>query len=340
MEIKDRLSRPPLARMMGIHELLQRGQKTNRRTLSQVLEVSAKTIQRDIDFMRDQLGLPIEYDVSTHSYSYTRKVVQFPTVQISEGELLALSVAKQALTQYQSTPFEKPLRDAFDKLTAGLRSQIQFAWRDAAGETISFRASGQSSVGDPGLLEAASQCILRGEEIEFTYRKLGNEAGETRQLQPLHLACIEQQWYLFGFDLQREGKVRTFALARMSRLERTGRHFELPERFSVDEHLASSFGVFSSAKPEQIVLRFDALGGQLVRERTWHATQRIDPLADGGLRLALKVGVSPEIERWILGWGEHVEVLAPASLRAVIAEKAARVAALYRSDGRQSKPGR
>ena len=340
MDIKIRLSRPPLARMLDIHELLQRGQKTNRRTLSQVLEVSAKTIQRDIDFMRDQLGLPIEYDVSTHSYSYTRQVVQFPTMQISEGELMALSVAKQALTQYQRTPFEKPLRDAFEKLTAGLRDQMHFAWREAAGETISFRASGQSSVGDPGLFEAASQCILHGEEIEFTYHKLGGENGEQRRVQPLHLACIEQQWYLFGFDLQREGQVRTFALARMSRLQRTGRHFEPPERFSVDEHLAGSFGVFSSARPERIVLRFDELGGQLVRERTWHATQRIEPLADGGLRLALEVGISPEIERWILGWGEHVEVLAPAGLRATIAGKTARVAALYRQDSRRARPAR
>ena len=329
MEIKVLLSRPPLARMLDIHELLQRGQKTNRRMLSQVLEVSAKTVQRDIDFMRDQLGLPIEYDSSTHSYSYTRKVVQFPTMQISEGELVALSVAKKALTQYQSTPFEKPLKDAFEKLTAGLRDQIQFAWREAAGDTISFRASGQS-VGDLNLFEAASQSVLHHEEIGFAYQKLGGGESEARQVQPLHLACIEQQWYLFGYDLQREGKVRTFALTRMSRLQRTGRHFERAERFSIDELLAHSFGVFSSAKAECIVLRFDELGGQLVRERTWHATQHTEPLPNGGLQLTLEVGVSPEVERWILGWGEHVEVLAPASLRAAIAEKTARVAALYR----------
>ena len=337
MEIKIRLSRPPLVRMLDIHELLQRGQKTNRRTLSQVLEVSAKTVQRDIDFMRDQLGLPIEYDVTTHSYSYTRKVVQFPTMQISEGELVALSVAKKALTQYQSTPFEKPLRDAFEKLTAGLRDQIQFAWREAAGDTISFRASGQS-VGDLDLFEAASQSVLHSEEIEFVYRKLGSVGdGEARLVQPLHLACIEQQWYLFGFDLQRQGKVRTFALTRMSRLQRTGRRFERAERFSLDEHLASSFGVFSSATAEHIELRFDELGGHLVRERTWHASQQTEPLPDGGLRLVLEVGVSPEIERWILGWGEHVEVLAPAGLRAAIAEKTERVAALYRPAARRGE---
>ncbi len=316
--------------MLDIHELLQKGCKTNRRMLSEALEVSPKTIQRDIDFMRDQLGLPIEYDVSTHSYSYTRKVVQFPTMQISEGELVALSVAKKALAQYQGTSFEKPLQDAFEKLTTGLRNQIQFAWRAGAGEAISFRASGQS-VGDLGVFEAVSLSVLGGEEIEFTYRKLDRDDAEARVVQPLHLACIDQQWYLFGLDLQRKGSVRTFALTRMSKLHRTGRRFERSEQFSLDEHLAGSFGVFASAIPELIVLRFDDFGGRLVRERIWHASQHLKALPDGGLELALEVGVSPEVERWILGWGEHVEVLAPATLREIIARKAKRVAALYRA---------
>ena len=331
MEIKTRLSRPPLARMLDIHDLLKQGRKTNRRLLSEGLEVSAKTIQRDIDFMRDQLGLPIEYDVSTHSYFYTRNVVQFPTVQISEGELVALTVAKKALAQYQGTSFEKPLKDAFEKLTSGLRDQIHFAWREEAGEAISFRAAGQS-IGDLGVFEAVSLCVLGHEEIEFTYRKLERDQEEARTVQPLHLASIDQQWYLFGFDLQRMGRVRTFALTRMSKLHRTGRRFEA-ETFSLDDHLAGSFGVFSSATPERIVVKFDEFGGRLVRERIWHASQQIEDCPDGGLQLALQVGVSPEIERWILGWGEHAEVLAPLTLRTRIGTKSAQVAALYKKGG-------
>ena len=324
-----RLSRPPLARMLDIHELLKQGRKANRRLLSEELEVSSKTIQRDIDFMRDQLGLPIDYNVSNHSYFYTRKVVQFPTMQISEGELVALTVAKKALAQYQGTSFEKPLKDAFAKLTSSLHDQIHFAWREDASEAISFRAAGQS-IGDLGVFEAVSQSVLGSEEIEFTYRKLDSDQEETRAVQPLHLACVDQQWYLFGFDLQRKGRIRTFALTRMSKLHRTGRRFEAAEPFSLDEHLAGSFGVFSSAIPEQIIVRFDEFGARLVQERMWHISQQIENCPDGSLRLALHVGVSPEVERWILGWGEHVEVLSPQTLRESIAAKSARVAALYR----------
>ncbi len=313
--------------MLRIHEVLQRGQPISRPTLAAELEVSPKTVGRDIDFMRDRLGLPVEYDPARHGFVYTRRVVQFPTITISEGELVALSVARKALTQYRGTVFEKPLRDAFEKLTGGLRDQIQFSWGDL-GESISFRAAGQG-VGDLSTFETASQGVLRAEELEFQYQKLHSDAAELRRVEPLHLACIDHQWYLFARDPARAGAMRTFALTRIVGLRPTGRHFERPADFSLDDHLADSFGVFSAPAPEEVRLRFDAFSARLIRERTWHASQTIEPLPGGGVHLTMHIGLSPEVERWILGWGEHVEALAPASLRESIARTARQVAATH-----------
>ena len=321
-------ARPPVARMLQIHETLQTGEPTNCNRLAGALEVSARTVQRDIDFMRDQLGLPIEYEPTARAFRYTREVMQFPTMKISEGELVALSVARQALTQYHGTPFEKPLRDAFEKLTAGLRDQIQFAWSSNLSESISFRAVGQG-VGDLNIFETASEAVLSREELIFEYRKLASDRSEQRCVQPLHLACIDNQWYLFGFDLDRSGSVRTFALTRMQQLRNTGRTFVRPRHFSLDEHLADSFGVFSSPEPVQVRLRFDAFAGRLISERTWHASQQIEGTPEGGLELTMHVGISPEVERWILGWGDHVEVAEPPELRDTIRRTAARVGELY-----------
>lgn len=313
--------------MLRIHALLQKGGPISRSALAGELEVSPKTVGRDLDFMRDRLGLPLEYDPARHGFVYTRRVVQFPTMKISEGELVALSVARKALTQYRGTTFEKPLRDAFEKLTGGLRDQIQFSWGDL-GESISFRAAGQS-VGDLSTFETASQGVLRAEELEFSYQKLGSDAAESRSVEPLHLACIDNQWYLFARDRARAGAMRTFALTRIAGLRATGRHFERPADFSLDEHLADSFGVFSAPAPGEVRLRFDAFSARLIRERTWHASQVIEPLPGGGLELVMHLGLSPEVERWILGWGEHVEALAPAALRESIARTARQVAAAH-----------
>lgn len=85
-------SRPPLARMLIIHNLLLYNKFPNRRNLSERLAVSSKTIERDICFMRDQLVLPIEYDSKKHGFFYTGKVTQFPTLQITEREFLALKL--------------------------------------------------------------------------------------------------------------------------------------------------------------------------------------------------------------------------------------------------------
>src|SRR5947208_10802373 len=93
-------SRPPLERMMKMHERLKAGRYPNCRKLAEELEVSAKTVQRDIDFMRYRLGLPIEYDQLQFGFYYTEPVANFPSIEISERELIDLYVGQKALTQY------------------------------------------------------------------------------------------------------------------------------------------------------------------------------------------------------------------------------------------------
>src|SRR5579883_3252758 len=83
-------ARPPLERMMKIHQALQSGKYPNTNRLANEMEVSSKSIQRDLDFMRDRMNLPVEFDRSKGGYHYTGEVGAFPTFQITEGELFAL----------------------------------------------------------------------------------------------------------------------------------------------------------------------------------------------------------------------------------------------------------
>jgi biotin operon repressor len=66
--------------MMRMHARLQSGRYSNCRKLAQELEVSSKTVQRDLDFMRYRLGLPIEYDQLHFGFYYTEPVSSFPNV--------------------------------------------------------------------------------------------------------------------------------------------------------------------------------------------------------------------------------------------------------------------
>src|SRR5437773_6959186 len=136
------LSRPPLERMLRIHQAIQAGKYPNATALAGELEVSTKSIYRDIDFMRDRLELPIEFAGARNGFHYTQEVGSFPTLQITEGELFALLVAEKSLQQYRGTTFEKPLRSAFKKMAAALPDTISLNLADWE-QTISFRTSAE-----------------------------------------------------------------------------------------------------------------------------------------------------------------------------------------------------
>jgi predicted DNA-binding transcriptional regulator YafY len=73
-------SRPPLARMLRLHEWLMANRYPNCRKIAREFEVSAKTVQRDVNFMRDQMRLPIDYDKGHFGFYYTRPVSGFPAM--------------------------------------------------------------------------------------------------------------------------------------------------------------------------------------------------------------------------------------------------------------------
>lgn len=304
-------SRPPLARMLRLHNELNGKRFPNCRKLADELEVSSKTIQRDIEFMRDRLGLPIVYDQLHFGFFYSEPVANFPSIEVSESEVVALFVAQKAMAQYRGTSFEKPLTAAFKKLTEGLQDTITFGF-DALDGAISFKGIG-TSVADLDLFETASRAVLRSHELAFRYKKLEGTSYEERKVQPYHLGCVENQWYLFGYDLARQ-QLRTFALPRMKKLRDTGARFRRPADFSISEHLSASFGVFTGKELYRVRIRFDAFAARLVAEREWHSSQKIKALPDGQIELRVTVGGLEEIERWVLSWGEHATVLEPVEL--------------------------
>ncbi|HTO04730.1 MAG TPA: WYL domain-containing protein [Opitutus sp.] len=315
MTPRAQLSRPPLERMLKIHDELRRGALTNCTKLMSLLEVSRKTIVRDIAFMRDRLELPIEFDAQIQAYRYTQPVTSFPTVNVTEGELLALLVAQRALQQYRGTPFHRQLAIAFEKLARGLRDQISFSPADEL-SAVSFKNIGLGKT-DLAVFNALSGAVLRQEEITFNYRKPEDSKKSPRRVRPYHLANRENSWYLIGFDLQREA-LRTFALPRIAEVEVSKKTFVRPAEFSPEKFFANALGVLGGTGDYRVVIRFAASVAERVREREWHESQEMRELPGGRLELRLRLGALNEVEQWILGWGATAEVIAPAELRSRI----------------------
>ena len=80
-------------------------------------------------------------------------------------------------------------------------------------------------------------------------------------------------------------------------------------------------------------MRFTGVAARLVGERVWHASQKVTP-DKRGLMLEMRVGLSPDLRHWILGWGAEAEVIEPADLRRDVAGAAAEAARVYASSRR------
>src|SRR5436189_919243 len=322
-------SRPPLERMMRMHQRLKAGRYPNCRKLADELEVSSKTVQRDIDFMRYRLGLPIEYDQLHFGFYYTEPVASFPNIEISEGELIALYIGQKALTQYKGTSFEAPLSTAFRKITDGLRDTISMTWSDLD-SAVSFRSAGRAAA-DIHLFEELSHAVFKQLEVRFDYKKPEGARYEQRYVQPYHLGCVENLWYLFAFDLNRQ-QLRTFALPRIRNVRVSKTRFRRSVDFSIGKFLGESFGVF--AKPTKtkydVRVRFDTFAAPRIEERQWHPSQKIKQSRNGGIERSLTLGILEEIERWILSWGSDAKVLAPPERVVTVARPAATVDDDYR----------
>jgi proteasome accessory factor B len=315
-------SRPPLERMLRIHQALQSGGFPNASKLAREIEVATKTIHRDIEFMRDRLNLPVEFDSSRNGYHYIGEVSAFPTMQITEGEIFALVVAEKALQQYRGTSFEKPLLSAIRKMEQALPDTISLNLADIE-QTISFRTRAEPIL-DLKIFDALARAVAQRQQLELHYRKPGQAKTEARLVDPYHLANINGEWFLFAHDHARKD-IRTFVPARIQSLKSTGRNFERSRKFSLEKRLRDSFGVHSGEGEYEVVIRFNARAADYVREKKWHESQQLREKKGGGVELKLKLSSLAEIERWVLSWGGDAKVLKPRELAGAVRQAAQKI---------------
>ncbi len=307
------ITRRPLFRIYEIHAAIKSGSYPNCTVLAEKLSVERKTIQRDVSFMRDELGLPIVYVDALHGYSYAKDVSDFPVFQTTAEELAGLFLARNALESVRGTPLAEVLRTAFSSLTRGMVGKIQFAWNDLD-EAFSRKVVEQNPRDIKRLGEIA-QAILQQLVTTFYYRKLGAGNAESRRVQPLHLGEVDGGWYLIAHDLERNA-LRTFALPRMSRIKVSNKRFVRPVDFNGSAYLKRSFGVWNvdgDTTRHLVRVELKNYAARLGQERRWHPTQECVPLNAKGTRVEVRfeVGRLEEVLRWVLSFGSQAKVLGP-----------------------------
>ena len=188
----------------------------------------------------------------------------------------------------------------------------------------SYRACTSSAVLNLDVIDALAKAAANKRQLRFNYRKPGATEAEPRVVDPYHLANINSEWFLFAHCHLRND-VRTFTPARIKGMVETGVTFEPPEGFSLEERLRGSFAIVSGDKEQEIVIRFNELVADYIREKRWHPTQRQRNLKDGGVELTMRLDSLNEVQRWVMTWCGNAQVVKPSGLAQSVHEAAQRI---------------
>lgn len=123
-----------------------------------------------------------------------------------------------------------------------------------------------------------------------------------------------------------------FAIERFTEAEHLRAHdFSIPKGFSMKETLHGAFGphLLDASGPHDVVVEFGREKALLASSRTWHPTQRIEQLRNGGVQITMRVPHLAPVVSWILEWGPHARAIAPAPLVAQVKTELEQALAFY-----------
>jgi predicted DNA-binding transcriptional regulator YafY len=321
-------SRVPLRRLVALDDMVRKGGYPNATSAALDLEVHPRTIARDLDFLRNSWGAPLEFSHARNGYFYRDPDYLLPFQRLSEGELVALFLAERVMQQYKNTPYAKDLATAFQKITFALPEEVTINLNHLR-DAFSFRQPAERSA-DLRCFKALVQAVRKHRRLELLYWTASRDETLCRVIDPYHLASVDGDWYMIGYCHLRED-IRMFAPGRIRSLRETGEEFDRPASFRADEYLEAGFRVVrGTGKPQCIRLLFSPEVARYVRERQWHPTEKRREHKDGSLELTLSVNHLLEVKRWVLSHGSACEVLEPAELRELISNELVEAASQYK----------
>jgi predicted DNA-binding transcriptional regulator YafY len=141
----------------------------------------------------------------------------------------------------------------------------------------------------------------------------GDKTLTERKVDPYYLVNYKGEWYLSSHCHTRDS-IRTFAVSRIRKAEILAETFTMPKSLNKDAMFGDQFGIIWKDKFHKVRIRFTAEVAPYIRERQWHATQKIKDLGGGGLILEFTTNHVNEVKDWVLSWGPGATALAPAEL--------------------------
>jgi proteasome accessory factor B len=320
------IKRDRTARLVRVaHLLYQHPRGLSAREIAHRTGVSHRTVNRDLRALDEEIGVPVWEEGGRYG---TEAAGFLPPLSLTLPEAVTLFLSARLMARYEDKR-DRHVLSAFGKLATVLPAPIA----QHVHATIPVMASKPRDESYEHIFGLLAMAWAEGRRVKIGYpfaHPDGRVFVNERTVAPYYLEPNPggHSCYLIAHDGFTD-KVRTFKVERIQRAELTDEPFEIPPTFDASSRLASAWTV-SDEEPVEVRIRFhDPEAAARARENRWHSTQRASEDAEGRLELAFTVGGITEITPWVLSWGDAVEVLGPAELRARVARTAVTLADRY-----------
>lgn len=282
------------------------------------LEVSPRTINKDIQALETDFSAPIEYDNSQKAYYYPENVAEiFPTLDLQEEEINALTFYAKTLQQYREFDIFKDFTNAIDKIVDAVKIKSS---QKGVTDKIKIQPENFPKFQGSGLIPEIISGFDKNKKFQFNYQRHNSSTSKEHVVTPILLKEYDHLWYLLA---KREGKdyVTTFALDRISNFIVSSSDCEDVSDFNSDKYYDHAFGIaVPEGDVEDVLLEFIDWRGRYLLSAPIHKSQEFVEERDDKIILRIKVIPFHELHSKILSYGDNVRVLSPDSLRIKIKE--------------------
>lgn len=328
--------RPLWRRLQTIHHEIKEGRFPNASTLAARLSVSSKTVQRDLDYLRDELEAPIEFDRFENGYFYSRTDYVLPFLPVDGTDLFSIGVAAQVLSLFGGTPLARDLKACYERLAELMPPAVRLR-PEIVREKLALRATAFRPVREE-TWQAVSEAMQRGQALSIRYQRPRASPGDARIVHPYAFVLSGRDWMMLAED-QAAGQVKMFYLSRIEAARLTEARYTIPKNFDTDAFFRDTFGIFvGGRKPFRLRVRFSQEISDEVRELQFHPQQKIETTPKGETILELPAQSIAEARRFVLTYGKDAVALDPPEL---VEDLRRQIAALSRAYGkRKAESGR
>jgi predicted DNA-binding transcriptional regulator YafY len=321
-------------RLYRIESLIkQRGQVTLESLMAE-LEVSRATLKRDLAYLRDRMGAPIEYDRFLGGYTLRQEGQdgrgdkhELPGLWFSERELYALLTAHQLLSDIDT---DGVLSRHLQPLLARIHTLLDTEGLQAADVIKRVKILTPAKRPVPSQwFERVTEALIKRKRLEMVYLTRSRGQSGQRMVSPQRLVHYRATWYLDAWCHKAQG-LRRFALDAIEDARVSDERAKDVSLKTVQSEMDAGYGIYAGAKPQWAVLMFEPQAAQWISREQWHPQQQGQWREDGRYELRLPYVQETEVVMDVLRHGPEVTVLSPPALAKRVREALNAAAALYR----------